>query len=436
MNISPIYSYNQVAFQGKKPTKKTGRFEKQNNQDDLSTIKKRAMIGIPTATAALLATFALANYNSNQSNNTINETQPTTSYIETVETEPIEETIIETTAPKKQAPIFTTTIETIPQSERKAVWYEVQKGDRLADIVKEYADLDPLTPDTELVPYYELLEQDNPGKWSDRNKILIGTRFRVDSILPENISISNTTIIKETESTEPTIIEETEAIEEEQLTSVEDTVKLNGVEFNFDLGTMDKSFLGDYEGLMFGKFTTLDKKMNGNIELTKFEGTNSKSNKSQTLIYNKEGEITEIIDFKDNKEYKISTYSYENNSTLEKVSDKTAKSSEIDEIETSYDKEDDYVNYRKFYVNNKATAEFNFNSGIVQIGETKWALDNGTFTCNDDLIGSEKYSGTINGQEVRFDVLKTGYCVEYIGNNGEIESREQFDTKGNLISIE
>ena len=435
MNISPINSYNQVAFQAKKPTKKAGRFEKQNNQDDLATIKKRAVIAIPAATATLLATFALANCNSTQNNKDMIETQPSTSYIETVETEPTQETIIETTAPKTQLPIITTTIETIPQSERKAVWYEVQKGDRLADIVKEYADLDPLTPDTELVQYYEILEQDNPGKWSDRNKILIGTRFRVDSILPENISYSfkNNTI--ETQPIEETIAEEIEPTET-QVTSEDDTVTINGVEFKFDLGTMDKSLLGDYDGLMFGKYTTLDKKMNGNVELTKFEGTNSKSNKSQTLIYNKEGEITEIIDFKDDKEYKISTYSYENNSTLEKVSDKTAKSSEIDEIETSYDRNSDSVNYRKFYVNNKATAEFDFTSGLVQIGENNWILDAGTFVCNDDLIGSKKYSATIDGKEVRFDVLKTGYCVEYIGNNGEIKSREQFDTKGNLISIE
>ena len=435
MNISPINSYNQVAFQAKKPAKKAGRFEKQNNQDDLATIKKRAVIAIPAATATLLATFALANCNSTQNNKDMIETQPSTSYIETVETEPTQETIIETTAPKTQLPIITTTIETIPQSERKAVWYEVQKGDRLADIVKEYADLDPLTPDTELVQYYEILEQDNPGKWSDRNKILIGTRFRVDSILPENISYSfkNNTI--ETQPIEETIAEEIEPTET-QVTSEDDTVTINGVEFKFDLGTMDKSLLGDYDGLMFGKYTTLDKKMNGNVELTKFEGTNSKSNKSQTLIYNKEGEITEIIDFKDDKEYKISTYSYENNSTLEKVSDKTAKSSEIDEIETSYDRNSDSVNYRKFYVNNKATAEFDFTSGLVQIGENNWILDEGTFVCNDDLIGSKKYSATIDGKEVRFDVLKTGYCVEYIGNNGEIKSREQFDTKGNLISIE
>ena len=435
MNISPINSYNQVAFQAKKPTKKAGRFEKQNNQDDLATIKKRAVIAIPAATATLLATFALANCNSTQNNKDMIETQPSTSYIETVETEPTQETIIETTAPKTQLPIITTTIETIPQSERKAVWYEVQKGDRLADIVKEYADLDPLTPDTELVQYYEILEQDNPGKWSDRNKILIGTRFRVDSILPENISYSfkNNTI--ETQPIEETIAEEIEPTET-QVTSEDDTVTINGVEFKFDLGTMDKTLLGDYDGLMFGKYTTLDKKMNGNVELTKFEGTNSKSNKSQTLIYNKEGEITEIIDFKDDKEYKISTYSYENNSTLEKVSDKTAKSSEIDEIETSYDRNSDSVNYRKFYVNNKATAEFDFTSGLVQIGENNWILDEGTFVCNDDLIGSKKYSATIDGKEVRFDVLKTGYCVEYIGNNGEIKSREQFDTKGNLISIE
>ena len=435
MNISPINSYNQVAFQAKKPAKKAGRFEKQNNQDDLATIKKRAVIAIPAATATLLATFALANCNSTQNNKDMIETQPSTSYIETVETEPTQETIIETTAPKTQLPIITTTIETIPQSERKAVWYEVQKGDRLADIVKEYADLDPLTPDTELVQYYEILEQDNPGKWSDRNKILIGTRFRVDSILPENISYSfkNNTI--ETQPIEETIAEEIEPTET-QVTSEDDTVTINGVEFKFDLGTMDKTLLGDYDGLMFGKYTTLDKKMNGNVELTKFEGTNSKSNKSQTLIYNKEGEITEIIDFKDDKEYKISTYSYENNSTLEKVSDKTAKSSEIDEIETSYDRNSDSVNYRKFYVNNKATAEFDFTSGLVQIGENNWILDEGTFVCNDDLIGSKKYSATIDGKEVRFDVLKTGYCVEYIGNNGEIKSREQFDTKGNLISIE
>ena len=435
MNISPINSYNQVAFQAKKPAKKAGRFEKQNNQDDLATIKKRAVIAIPAATATLLATFALANCNSTQNNKDMIETQPSTSYIETVETEPTQETIIETTAPKTQLPIITTTIETIPQSERKAVWYEVQKGDRLADIVKEYADLDPLTPDTELVQYYEILEQDNPGKWSDRNKILIGTRFRVDSILPENISYSfkNNTI--ETQPIEETIAEEIEPTET-QVTSEDDTVTINGVEFKFDLGTMDKTLLGDYDGLMFGKYTTLDKKMNGNVELTKFEGTNSKSNKSQTLIYNKEGEITEIIDFKDDKEYKISTYSYENDSTLEKVSDKTAKSSEIDEIETSYDRNSDSVNYRKFYVNNKATAEFDFTSGLVQIGENNWILDEGTFVCNDDLIGSKKYSATIDGKEVRFDVLKTGYCVEYIGNNGEIKSREQFDTKGNLISIE
>ena len=435
MNISPINSYNQVAFQAKKPAKKAGRFEKQNNQDDLATIKKRAVIAIPAATATLLATFALANCNSTQNNKDMIETQPSTSYIETVETEPTQETIIETTAPKTQLPIITTTIETIPQSERKAVWYEVQKGDRLADIVKEYADLDPLTPDTELVQYYEILEQDNPGKWSDRNKILIGTRFRVDSILPENISYSfkNNTI--ETQPIEETIAEEIEPTET-QVTSEDDTVTINGVEFKFDLGTMDKTLLGDYDGLMFGKYTTLDKKMNGNVELTKFEGTNSKSNKSQTLIYNKEGEITEIIDFKDDKEYKISTYSYENDSTLEKVSDKTAKSSEIDEIETSYDRNSDSVNYRKFYVNNKATAEFDFTSGLVQIGENNWILDEGTFVCNDDLIGSKKYSATIDGKEVRFDVLKTGYCVEYVGNNGEIKSREQFDTKGNLISIE
>ena len=435
MNISPINSYNQVAFQAKKPTKKAGRFEKQNNQDDLATIKKRAVIAIPAATATLLATFALANCNSTQNNKDMIETQPSTSYIETVETEPTQETIIETTAPKTQLPIITTTIETIPQSERKAVWYEVQKGDRLADIVKEYADLDPLTPDTELVQYYEILEQDNPGKWSDRNKILIGTRFRVDSILPENISYSfkNNTI--ETQPIEETIAEEIEPTET-QVTSEDDTVTINGVEFKFDLGTMDKTLLGDYDGLMFGKYATLDKKINGNVELTKFEGTNSKSNKSQTLIYNKEGEITEIIDFKDDKEYKISTYSYENSSTLEKVSDKTAKSSEIDEIETSYDRNSDSVNYRKFYVNNKATAEFDFTSGLVQIGENNWILDEGTFVCNDDLIGSKKYSATIDGKEVRFDVLKTGYCVEYIGNNGEIKSREQFDTKGNLISIE
>ena len=435
MNISPINSYNQAAFQAKKPTKKAGRFEKQNNQDDLATIKKRAVIAIPAATATLLATFALANYNQSQNNTFANETQATTPYIETIKTEPTQETIIETTAPKTQLPIVSTIIETIPQSERKAVWYEVQKGDRLADIVKEYADLDPLTPDTELVQYYEILEQDNPGKWSDRNKILIGTRFRVDSILPENINYSfkNNTI--ETQPIEETIAEEIEPTEE-QITSEDDTVTINGIEFKFDLGTMDKSLLGDYDGLMFGKYTTLDKKMNGNIELTKFEGTNSKSNKSQTLIYNKEGEITEIIDFKDDKEYKISTYSYENNSTLEKVSDKTAKSSEIDEIETSYDRNSDSVNYRKFYVNNKATAEFDFTSGLVQIGENNWILDEGTFVCNDDLIGSEKYTGLIGGKEVRFDVLKTGYCVEYIGNNGEIKSREQYDTKGNLISIE
>lgn len=428
MNISSLNSYNYTSFTAKKTARnKAGKYRKQENHTPAKAV---GAIGLSAAALATIVNINAAK--DTKTNDYI--TNPTTSYIEIVETVPFEETVAETVAPKVNYPTTTTVITTLPQEQRKAKYHEVVKGDRLADIVKKYAELDALTPDEELTPYYELLEADNPGKWTDRNKINVGIRFRVDSILPENISVSTITNIPEYEE-----IEETEPIivtEPTQETSVEDTININGNVFSFDLGTMNKTFLGDYEGLMFGKFVVLDKKMNGNIEMTKYEGTTSKTNVSQKLIYDKDGKIIEISDYKDNKIATVSSYTYKMDSTIETIVDKNAKSNQLDEITTIFANGSDTIKSREFKTDGKTVAKFDFDNSTIEIGDKILVLDNYSFVCNDDAIGSKKYVGLIDNGEVRFDVLKNGFCIEYLNDNGEIYAREQFDTQGNLIYTE
>lgn len=428
MNISSLNTYNYTSFTAKKTARnKTGKYRKQENH---TAAKAAGAIGLSAAALA-----AMVNINSAKNTKTNDYmTTPSISYIETIETVPFEETIAETIAPKVNYPSAKTVITTLPQEQRKAKYHEVVKGDRLADIVKKYAELDELTPDEELTPYYELLEADNPGKWSDRNKINVGIRFRVDSILPENVNVSVVTNIlqnDEIEETEPILV--TEPVQE---TSIEDTISIHGNVFSFDLGTMNKTFLGDYEGLMFGKFVVLDKKMNGNIEMTKYEGTTSKTNISQELTYDKDGKIIEISDYEDNKVSTVSTYTYKMDSTIETVVDKNAKSKQIDEITTVFDNGSDAIKSREFKTDGKTVAKFDFDNATVEIGNKALVLDNYSFVCNDDAIGAKKYTALIGSKEVHFDVLKNGFCIEYLNNNGEIYAREQFDAQGNLIYTE
>lgn len=426
MKISPINSYNYTSF----AARKGGKYAGQHTNNQSNTTKTIATVGgIGLAGATLVGASLLLPSCSNGETGVV-ETTPSTSYVETVETKSYDDIIAETIDTTSNNVVTTPKISAIPQSEREAVWYEVKKGDRLADIVKEYAELHELTPDEELVPYYELLEADNPGKWEDRNNIWIGIRFRVDSIMPENritteVPTSPVVVPDETQGVE------TQPTEEQQVSSENDKVQINGNTFTFDIGTMDKTFLGDYEGLMYGKFATVDKKVGGGVVLKMYEGVTSKTNISEEVTYDKDGKITEIVDYKNNKPVQVSSYAYKMDSMIVTETDKTAKSNQIDQVVTEYANSDDSIISRQFMVNGKTVANFDFKSNTVQIGEEVWNLD--SFDCNDDAIGSKKYVGTFNGGSIRFDVLKNGYIVEYPDTNGEIYAREQYDSDGELI---
>ena len=429
MKISSINSYSYASFGVRKNGKYAGKHANKSNTNPAKTVATVGGIGLAGAT--ILGSALLIPACNNNSKPDIEATSPNSAYVETTEVPSYDDIISETINSNQNNKTKTEKISAIPQSEREAVWYEVKKGDRLADIVKEYAELHELTPDSELVPYYEILEQDNPGKWEDRNNIWVGIRFRVDGIMPEN----RITTVQETEETSPaeSHIAESQPVEE-QVTTEKDKVLINGNTFTFDADTMDKTFFGDYEGLMFGKFASIDVKMNGGMILKKYEGVTDKTNLSQKIEYDKDGKITEIVDYKDDKAVKVSSYSYKMDSTVETVKDKMASGQQIDEIITEYDNREDVVNSRQFLVNGKTVANFDFQNNIATIGIDIWNLEE--FKCNDDIIGSGKYIGSINGKDVRFDSLKNGFCVEYLGSNGEIAVREQFDSNGTLIYTE
>ena len=429
MKISSINSYSYASFGVRKNGKYAGKHTNKSNTNPAKTVATVGGIGLAGAT--LLGSALLIPACNNNSKPDIEATSPTSAYVETTEVPSYDDIISETIDSNKNNKTKTEKISAIPQSEREAVWYEVKKGDRLADIVKEYAELHELTPDSELVPYYEILEQDNPGKWEDRNNIWVGIRFRVDGIMPEN----RITTVQETEVTSPaeSHVAESQPVEE-QVTTEKDKVLINGNTFTFDADTMDKTFFGDYEGLMFGKFASIDVKMNGGMILKKYEGVTDKTNLSQKIEYDKDGKITEIVDYKDDKAVKVSSYAYKMYSTVETVVDKSAKSGLIDEIVTDYDNSKDAINSRQFLVDGKTVASFDFNANTVQIGDNVVILE--TLNCNDDVIGSGKYTGSIDGKDVRFDVLKNGFSMEYLNSNGEIAVREQYDSNGTLIYTE
>ena len=182
---------------------------------------------------------------------------------------------------------------------------------------------------------------------------------------------------------------------------------------------------------MLGKFATVDKKMGGGVVLKMYEGVTSKTNLSEEITYDKDGKITEKVNYKNDKPVQVTSYAYKMDSVIVTETDKIAKSNQIDQVVTEYANSDDAIISRQFMVNGKTVANFDFDSNTVQIGEEVWNLD--SFDCNDAAIGSKKYVGTFNGASIRFDVLKNGYIVEYPDTNGEIYAREQYDSDGELI---
>ena len=103
---------------------------------------------------------------------------------------------------------------------------------------------------------------------------------------------------------------------------------------------------------------------------------------------------------------------------------------------SDYDNKIDFLNSREFQTGKNTVARFDFVKSSAKIGEYSLKFDEGSFVCNDDAIGSARYIGYINGQEVRIDVLKNGFCVEGRNSKGEIIARDQFDANGNCIFTE
>lgn len=426
MNISKINAYN-TSFSAKKaPKGYTGKHVKQKQAPKAGKVAGGVLVGTAAALAMLIPSC--------QSNKPVETpTEPTAIYGEAFETEATEATEAIIT----QTPVQSNIINSVPMDQREHEEYHtVKAGDRLTDIVIKYAELDEDYPYEKLIPYFNRLKLENPGLIDDKyNVILIpGRTLRVDGIMPENIIKGSTISVTEPiDETEPTEVVETEPI---QITSPEDTVYVNGTEFKFDLGTLDKKMLGDCEGLMFGQFVKLDKKIGGNVELTKYEGTTSESNRVNTVTYDKDGKIIEIVQYKDNQVSETSKYTYKMDSTVETTQDNLATSGLIDTVTTTYSNSQDEIISREFSVDGKTVASFDFQNGTVKIGETTITFDADTFKHNEDAIGSKAYTGLVNGKVVRIDVLKNGFIIEQVSNGGNIQARQQFDVKGNLIYTE
>ena len=425
MNISKINAYN-TSFSAKKaPKGYTGKHVKQKQTPKAGKVAGGVLVGTAAALAMLIPSC--------QSNKPVEiPTEPTAIYGETFETESTQETEAIVT----QTPVPSNIINSVPMDQREHEEYHtVKAGDRLTDIVIEYAELDEDYPYEKLIPYFNRLKLENPNLIDDNyNVILIpGRTLRVDGIMPENIikgsTISTTEPIEETEPT----VAETEPI---QITSADDTVYVNGTEFAFDLGTLDKKLFGDCEGLMFGTFAKLDKKIGGNVELTRYEGTTAESNKVNTITYDEDGKIIEIVQYKDNQVSGTSKYTYKMDSTIETTQDNLVTSGLIDTVTTIYSNSKDEIISREFSVDGKTIATFDFKNGTVKIGETTIIFDADTFKHNEDAIGSKAYTGLVNGKVVRIDALKNGFIIEQVSNSGNIQSRQQFDAKGNLIYTE
>lgn len=451
MNITSINSFNSTAFQGNKPVKKVSKNiaskapQGQYSPKYAKTAKQNAKhINLPKKLIAIIAAIgittggaiAIKNNNSKSQEQDTFETTPTIAIVETLATEETQPS-----EPVKVTPTYNM-IEAKPISEREEEKYHIVKaGETLRGIVIKYADLDENYPYESLIPYFERLMYENPGKIrrDDRESasgkyqalpeyvLYKDVSLKVDGILPENIIKKQTPVFEE----EP-ITEETQPTAPQQITSKEDTVRIGENVFYFDLGTKNKTILGDYSGLVFGKYVTLDKKSNGNVIETTYDGTDSKSNKVQSTTYDKDGKILEIADYKDNSISKTTTYTYGMNTITEKAVDKKAASNQIDTVLTVRDFNQN-VQSRQFFDGKNLIASFDFANNQVTIGKETWELDENSFICNDNVIGADRYAAYFNNAPIRFDVVKNGFSVEYCNEYDEIVAREHFDAKGELI---
>ena len=217
MNLASINSYN-TSFSAN--YKKGGKYSRptaysRGGAHAANTYKKSHKTALKTGVAATILTAgtlaAIFIPKGNDNKGAMAETtQPTYSYTETYNQE-------ETTQPTIESQITynrpinnsTMSVTTTPIEQREPKWHTVVTGDRLADIVKEYAKIDSSTPDHELSPYYVILLRDNSNlvasnkienfdNMSDAevisklnngeisvNNIHRGASYRVDGILPE-----------------------------------------------------------------------------------------------------------------------------------------------------------------------------------------------------------------------------------------------------------
>jgi len=457
MNISSINAYNNATFTAKKQAKKTaGKFSnnktsaisKPGKHVDKKAERKKAFIEGASALAILGVLSGGAYMIKNSDDNVvIEETVPTVAYAE------IPEVVVEETeAPKIDLNEYyeSMAIPVKPRNEWVTVPdYEIVAGDSLTKIVIGYAGLSSDTQYKDLIPYIERLKLENPAliirviRYEHDGQTLAlpeytllipdnkNTKLNVNSILSVNRLDINASV---------PVVDEDEPIETEpvatepiQPTSPEDTIIIGDLIFEFEKGTLKKQFFSDYQGIMHNQFTTLDKKTNGDIILTKYEGRDKESGISSVAKY-ENGIIVEMTKYKEGKPQSSAFYEYDENATTETIVDKTAKGKQIDVVTSVYDKNEDLVHSRVFSANKKPVVTFDFINGHAQIGETSWGFVE--FICNDDAIGSEKYVGiTEEGNEIRFDILENGFNVEYV-TAGEIFARDQFDLAGNLIFSE
>ncbi|MBQ7287263.1 MAG: hypothetical protein IJW73_05830 [Candidatus Gastranaerophilales bacterium] len=469
MNLASINSYN-TSFSAN--YKKGGKYSRptaysRGGAHAANTYKKSHKTALKTGVAATILTAgtlaAIFIPKGNDNKGAMAETtQPTYSYTETYNQE-------ETTQPTIESQITynrpinnsTMSVTTTPIEQREPKWHTVVTGDRLADIVKEYAKIDSSTPDHELSPYYVILLRDNSNlvasnkienfdNMSDAevisklnngeisvNNIHRGASYRVDGILPEyrkDAYIGNATQTEETPNIDPT-----EPTEVQRETSPEDTVEINGATYVFDKGTMYQDSKNKYIGKMYGNYAEVERKLfSGKVTTTVHTGSSADSEVAAVKVRDKYGKIETVTEYQNGNADEVHHYSYQQNTYTVQSVDLTTDRNQISVCETVYSNKDDSVISRTFSGKKENVVAFDFRAGKLTIGKEgrELTFNEGTLTCDDTQIGSDRYTGMIGNMVVKVDVLKNGACIEFYDEYGEISSREQYNVKGELIAIE
>lgn len=253
------------------------------------------------------------------------------------------------------------------------------------------------------------------------------------------------------------IIEETIAasIQEKEENN---TLDINGVSIVFDFGTLHKKDADTFYGLIDGAYCVVSRNKYGNVTVEKHEDIASDSNLSKITKYNSDGLIVEIDDYTDGILNTVKKYSYTKNSKIETKRICTASySNEIDKIITTYNIKNDEVTSKEFQADNKIVATFDFSTDTVIIGSEKnqeldatmflllriplmkggethvFDLDYGSLKNDESTVNSNRYTATLNGDKVVFDVLEDGICIEYLDNNNSVIKSEKYNTKAELV---